>query len=142
MKLIGIIIKSTLAGVAAYYLYTEYSNKDSIWEAVLCFALMYGLITYYIWFFQESGFSFVAYLGENGLIMTVISLCFKIFTPLIVIMLPIPILDSFLSYETAMGIWGSVILIAVIVCIIRDIVAIVCMFIRLFKPRHYEDEED
>lgn len=140
MKLIGIIIKSTLAGVAAYYLFTEYSNEDSIWAAVLCFALMYGLITYYIWFFQESGFSFIAYLGENGLIITVISLCFKIFTPLIIIMLPIPILDSFLSYETAIGIWGIVIFIAVGVCIIRDIVVIVRTFIRLFKPQHYEDD--
>lgn len=140
MKLIGIIIKSTLAGVAAYYLFTEYSNEDSIWAAVLCFALMYGLITYYIWFFQESGFSFIAYLGENGLIITVISLCFKIFTPLIIIMLPIPILDSFLSYETAIGIWGIVILIAVGVCIIRDIVVIVRTFVRLFKPQYYEDD--
>ncbi len=140
MKLIGIIVKSTLAGVAAYYLFTECSNEDSIWAAVLWFALMYGLITYYIWFFQESGFSFIAYLGENGLIITVISLCFKIFTPLIIIMLPIPILDSFLSYETAMGIWGIVILIAVGVCIIRDIVVIVRTFIRLFKPQHYEDD--
>ena len=140
MKLIGIIIKSTLAGVATYYLCMEYSNKDSIWEAVLCFALTYGLITYYMWYFQESGFSFIAYFGENGLIMTVISLCFKVFTPLIVIMLPIPILDSFLSYETAIGIWGSVILIAVLVCIIRDIVVIARIFTQLFKPRHYEDD--
>lgn len=140
MKLIGIIIKSILAGVAAYYSYMEYSNTGAIWEAVLYFALIYGLITYYIGYFQKSGFSFIAYFGENGLIMTVISLCFKIFTPLIVIMLPIPILNSFLSYKTTMNIWGSVILIAVVVCIVKDIVEIVCMFIRLFKPRHYEDD--
>lgn len=42
------------------------------------------------------------------------------------------------STETAMGIWSIVILIELIVCMVKDIVVIVRMFIRLFKPRHYE----
>lgn len=140
MKLIGIIIKTTLSGVAAYYLYLYKEEPSSILEVVGYFSLMYGVITYYMWCFHENGFSFIAYLGKNGLIMTVFSLCFMLFIPLLVISAPFYLLTYFLPYQIAGGIFGLVIIIAAIVCIIKDIIVIVRTFIRLFKPQHYEDD--
>ncbi len=140
MKLIGLIIKSTLVGVAAYYLCLYREEPSSILKVVGYFFLMYRIIICYTWCFRENGFSFIAYLGKNGLIMTVFSLCFMLFVSVLAIAAPFYLLTYFLPYDIAGGIFGGVIIIAAIVCIIKDIVVIARMFIRLFKPRHYEED--
>lgn len=126
MKLAGIILKVI---VVIGVLIKAIQPEDPLSWVVL-FGMLYGLATYYVWYFKEYGFSFGAYIGSGGIIMTFLSFCFKLILPLIFIVAPYLVLNAALPGQLGMYIGGILLIALCIGCVVWDVIGV----IRVFQP--------
>ena len=89
---------------------------------------IYGLVSFYIWYFKRTGFSFSIWVGEKGLMMTLISLAIKELAPIIILAI-ISVACNSLIPGGAGGIIGR--LIIVVICLeflVLDVLTIINHF--------------
>lgn len=132
MKLIGIIIKFILAALASALIL----HNVSILYRIVVFALLYGLITYYIYYFKNSeGEGFSIWIGDGSLLMNLLEIGIKIFAPILSILVMYWILSAIFGETAGTNIAGVIILVASFGCLITDIVGV----IKVFNPNFLGD---
>lgn len=124
MKIFKTIVKAALSVAAVMAMgLTDSSGNPDVFSAIVMFAVIYGLITYYMFSFANSDGFFVG----NGLISMAFALILNLGLPLLAIIIPMFILQALLG-EIGMIIFGIVVLIVCAGCILGDVVNIVRMF--------------
>lgn len=124
IKLLGMAVKAVLSLVAAIYFLTS----SGILYALVMFGIIYGLISYYVWYFKKTGFSFSVWIGEKGLMMTLLSLSLKILAPLIILSIITVACNSIFPNGIGATIGGAI---AVIIClgfVVLDVLTIINHF--------------
>lgn len=106
----GILIKTALALAGAVYL----GNSDGILNGIVYFAIIYGLLSYYVWYFK----TFQTPLS----LMTV---PFALGVPVFVLLVFMLILNEIWPDGTGRNIAGVIIIIMCVRSLLRDIVAVV-----------------
>ena len=120
MKLLGTIAKTALSIVA-----TIFMRPDSLGSAIVSFAAVYGVITWYIFSFANGGI--FAGIGSGGFILgLLLTLCL----PALVLVIPLFILEAILPGEIGDIIYGVCVSLAGTGCVIGDFLHIV----KAFKP--------
>lgn len=110
MKFLGMAVKAVLSLVVAIYFLTT----DGILYALVMFGIIYGLVSYYLWYFKKTGFSFSVWVGDKGLMMTLLSLALKVLAPIIILAIIILTCNTLLPGKAGMTIGG---LIVAMVCL-------------------------
>ncbi len=123
MKFLGMAVKAILSLVAAAYLLFS----DGILMAVVMFGVIYGLISYYVWYFKKTGFSFSVWVGEKGLLMTLLSIALKVLAPLIILAV-ISITCNSLFPKAGATIGGLIIFAICIGFLVLDVITIIQHF--------------
>lgn len=123
MKLVEIIIKA----VVALSTVAIGMKMRSVFEIIMFFGMVYGLLTYYIWFFRKHGFI----VKGKSLVGIVFSLIASLVLPLLVIILPYTALSKLLPGQSGMYIYRGIILIVLCFgCVAMDVIGA----IRTFQP--------
>lgn len=128
MKLLGMAGKAVLSLIAAIYFFS-----DGFLMAAAMFFIIYGLLSYYVWYFKKKGFSFSVWVGEKGLLMTLLSLALTLFAPIIILSIATLALNSFLPRGIGTTIGGLAIIILCFGFLARDVVTIIQHFNPSFK---------
>lgn len=126
MKLVEIILKA----VVAFAIVVLGLKLSSVFEIIMFFGMMYGLLTYYIWFFRKRGFSIRA----GSLVTTAFSLIFTLILPLLVIVIPYTALNELLPGQSGMYIGGIILIVLCFGCVAVDVIEV----IRMFQPSFLE----
>lgn len=126
MKLVEIILKAVVAIVVV----VMGLKMSSIFEIIMFFGMIYGLLTYYIWFFRKRGFS----IRVGSLVGTVFSLIFTLIIPWLVILIPYIALNELLPGQSGMYIGGIILIVLCFGCVAMDVVEV----IRIFNPSFLE----
>lgn len=124
MKFYGIAIKAVLALVAAIYFFCS----DGFLMALFMFGIIYGLISYYVWYFKKTGFSFSVWIGEKGLLMTLLSLALKIFAPIIILAIITITCTTLIPGEAGPTIGGLIVVIICLGFLVSDVLTIIKYF--------------
>ena len=123
MKFLGMIIKAILSLVAgAYFL------SDSILTALVIFCVVYGLISFYLWYFKRTGFSFSIWIGEKGFMMTLISLAIKVLAPIIILAIITITCNSLIPGEAGATVGGLIIVVICLGFLVLDVLTIIQHF--------------
>lgn len=126
MKLVGIILKAVVAMVTV----VAGLKAKSILEIIVYFGMIYGLLTYYIWFFRKHGFSFRA----GSMLTTLLSLCFSLAIPWLCIFIPYAFLNTVLPGQLGLYIGGIILIALCFGCLALDVIEV----IRTFDPSFLE----
>lgn len=124
VKIIKIIISLFIVAVCPF---------DTILWRIVMFPLIYGLITYYIWYFKNNDSTFRIYFGSGGFIATVFSF-------FLMLLMPVLILSVGFYIASLLGKVGTTIYSALLL--------IICYghffldMIRIFKPSFLKDEDE
>lgn len=129
-QLAGIILKV----IVVIAIMVKAFPAGDVASVVMLFCMFYGLATYYVWYFKRNGFSFSAYIGSGGLIVTLFSFCFKLILPLIFIVIPYMILNEVLPGQIGMYIGGILLIALCVGCVLWDAIVV----IRVFQPSFLE----
>lgn len=124
MKFSGMAVKAVLSLVAAIY----FLSSSGILFAAVMFCIIYGLISYYIWYFKKTGFSFSVWIGENGLLMTMLSLALKVLAPIIILSVITITCSSLFPGGAGSTIGGLIVVILCLVFLARDVITIIQHF--------------
>lgn len=124
MKFLGMAVKAVLSLVAAIYFLTS----SGILYALVMFGIIYGLISYYVWYFKKTGFSFSVWIGEKGLIMTLLSLALKILAPIIILSIIVITCNSIFPDRIGASIGGGIVVIICLVFVVVDVLTIINHF--------------
>lgn len=122
MKFVGMAVKAVLALVAAIFL------SDDIFFAFVMFGIIYGLISYYVWYFKKTGFSFSVWIGEKGLMMTLLSIALKVLAPIIILSIIAVACNSLLPSGIGATIGGLIIAVICLGFLVLDILTIINHF--------------
>ncbi len=122
MKFVGMAVKAVLALVATIFL------SDDIFSAVVMFGIIYGLISYYVWYFKKTGFSFSVWVGEKGLLMTLLSIALKVLAPLIILSIVAVTCNSLLPSGIGTTIGGLIIAVICLGFLVLDVLTIINHF--------------
>ena len=124
MRILKPIVKAGLSIAALMAMgITDSSGNPDVLGAIVMFAAIYGLITYYMFSFANGSSFFVG----SGLISMAFAMILNLGLPLLVITIPLFILEALLG-EIGTIIFGIVILVVCAGCVLGDIVLIVRMF--------------
>ena len=123
MKFLGMAVKAAISLALAIYLLS-----DGILMAIAWFGIAYGLLSYYVWYFKKKKFSFSAWIGSNGLLMTLLSLLFGLLAPLIPLVLIILLFNSILPGSIGETVGSLIVLIIYLGFAARDVVTIIQHF--------------
>lgn len=123
MKLVGIIFKVVVAIAVMMLLGFEGGFG---WGSVFFFGVVYGLVTYYIWFIREHGLT----VFHGHIILFVLSLLL----PLFILILPYYVLNAVLPGESGMYVGGIIYIALCFGCVANDVIAV----IRTFNPSFLE----
>ena len=126
MKLVEIILKA----VAAFAIVVMGLKISSVFEVIVFFGMVYGLLTYYIWYFRKRGFS----IKTGSLTATAFSLIFTLIFPLLIIVLPYIALNELLPGQSGMYIGGIILIALCFGCVSMDVIEA----IRVFQPSFLE----
>lgn len=124
MKFHLMAVKAILSIVAGAYFFIS----DGILGALFMSGIVYGLISFYIWYFKMTGFSFSVWWGNKGCMLTLISLALKIIAPIIILDVIIFICKTIFPPKIGMTIGGLIITIICLVFLISDIREIIKYF--------------
>lgn len=122
MKIFGIIIKVLIA-IAANIFVLHPSDPGA---ALVAFAAVYGLISLYIWYFSNNDI----FVGAGGLMSHVWALIINLCLPCLIVVVPLFILEAILPGEIGGIIYGIIVLILCVGCLLLDVLHVV----RSFKP--------
>ena len=124
MKLLGTIAKTALSIAAMIFM-----RPDGLGSAIVAFAAVYGVITWYIHSFANGGI--FTGIGSGGFILALIlTLCL----PALVLVIPLFILEAILPGEIGTIIYGLCVSLAGAGCVVRDFLHI----IGSFRPDSFE----
>lgn len=118
MSILKLIIKSAIAGCLIAFAF----KPDGIMDAVMVFALAYGLVTYYIWYFTSGDMDLIGD-GIWGILLALVA-------PLLGISMSYYALDALLPGRTGQYIFGGIVLLGSFGCLISDVISV----IRIFSP--------
>lgn len=118
MSILKLIIKSTIAGCLVAFAF----DPDGITDTVIVFALVYGLVTYYIWYFTSGDMDLIGN-GIWGILLALVA-------PLLGISMSYYALDALLPGRTGQYIFGGIVVFGSFGCLISDIISV----IRIFFP--------
>lgn len=104
-----------------------------LWRIVL-FPIIYGLITFYIWYFQNNDSSFRIYFGNGGFVATALSFAFMLFMPIILLSIGVYIASAVFG-EIGEKIYSIILMIICYGYFALDI-------IRIFRPDFLKDEDE
>lgn len=124
MKFLGMAVKAILALVAAIY----FSASSGILYGLVMFGIIYGLISYYVWYFKKTGFSFSVWVGEKGLMMTLLSLALKILAPIIILAVITVTCNTIFPEGAGATIGGGIVIIICLVFVVLDVLTIINHF--------------
>ncbi len=137
MKILGIIVKVILSIMLGMYMLSDSGVIYSlVWGGII-----YGMLSFWAWYLKKRGFSFRIWVGEKGLLMTLLSVALALFAPLIVLSLFATALNSILP-GIGMNIAGIVIIIICMIFILKDAETIIQIFNPSFKIFKSEDKSD
>ncbi len=120
MSILKLIIKSTIAGCLVAFAF----DPDGITDTVIVFALVYGLVTYYIWYFTSSDMDSVT-IGDG-----ILGILFTLAAPLLVIGISYYVLAAIFPGMIGQYIFSGIIVLGSFGCLISDIISV----IRIFFP--------
>lgn len=120
MKLLGTIVKSALSIAATIFI-----HPDGPGSAIVSFAAVYFLVTWYAFSFANGGI-FTGFGGGGFLLGLLLTLCL----PALVLVIPLFILEAVLPGEIGDIIYGVCIILGGVGCIVSDCLHI----IRQFRP--------
>ncbi|MCI8298986.1 MAG: hypothetical protein HFI69_01330 [Lachnospiraceae bacterium] len=126
MKLVEIILKAIVAAVIV----VMGLKLSSVFEIIMMFGMVYGLLTYYIWYFRKRGFS----VKTGSLVTTAFSLIFTLILPLLIIVIPYIALTELLPGQSGMYIGGILLIVLCFGCVAMDVIEV----IRTFQPSFLE----
>lgn len=124
MKFLGMAVKAVLSLVAAIYFLTS----SGIIDGIFMFGIIYGLISYYVWYFKKTGFSFSVWVGNKGLMMTLLSLALKILAPIIILSIIVIACNSIFPDGIGASIGGGIVVIICLVFVVLDVLTIINHF--------------
>lgn len=122
MEILGLIVKVLIA-IAANILVLHPSDPGA---ALVAFAAVYGLISLYIWYFSNNNI----FVGAGGLMSHVWALIINLCLPCLFIVVPLFILEAILPGDIGGIIYGIIVLILCVGCLLLDVLHVV----RSFKP--------
>lgn len=124
MKFLLMAVKAILSIVAAVYFFTS----DGLLGALVMFGIIYGFISYYIWYFKMTGFSFSVWVGNKWLMLTLISLALKIIAPIIILNVIIFICTAIFPQKIGTTIGGLIVTIICLAFLVLDVLTIINHF--------------
>ena len=110
MKILGTIVKTALAIAATILI-----HPDGLGSAVVIFAAIYGLITWYVFSFARGGI-FTGIGGSGFILGLLLNLCL----PALVLVIPLFILEAVFPGEIGDIIYGVCITLGGLGCVVRD----------------------
>lgn len=116
MKIVKVSVKAVLSVAAGIFL-----ARGNIFHGMLIAALCYVLLTYYIWFMKRRGFKFSVFVGEGGLVATLLSFGFMVISPIIPLVIIMMILDELKIPEAVTTVFSVLMLFAAVGFVIIDI---------------------
>lgn len=122
MQIVKVGVKAAIALAVAI----SCSGDDILYRTAIG-AIVYMFLTYYMWYMKRRGGGFSVFIGEGGLIATLISFGFMIVSPFIPLVILVMIINSFGIPEAAVGVLSILLVIVAIGFVIFDIV-------RAFNP--------
>ena len=118
MKILGTIVKTALAIAATILI-----HPDGLGSAVVTFAAVYGLISWYIFSFARGGI--FTGIGGCGFIL---GLLFNLCLPALVLVIPLFILEAVFPGEVGDIIYGVCIVLGGLGCVVRDCLRMINRF--------------
>lgn len=125
MKVLKIIAKVVLSIAAVVFLGGSNFSSDP-GGAIIFFAACYGLVTWYMFSFSNSDGIFVG----DGLISMAFAVILNLGLPILILTVPMFILEAILPGQIGTIIYGIILSVACLYCILGDLIHIV----RLFNP--------
>lgn len=125
MRILKVIAKVALS-IAAMRFFAGSESSFDLGSAIVFFAVCYGLVSWYMFSFSNGGTIFMGY----GLISFAVAMILNLCLPLLVIVVPLFILEAILPGQIGTIIYGIILSLACLGCILMDIVNIV----RVFNP--------
>lgn len=122
MKIFGILVKALIA-IAANIFVLHPSDPGS---ALVTFAAVYGLASLYIWHFSNNDI----FVGTGGLMSHAWALIINLCLPGLILVVSLFILEAILPGDIGDIIYGIIVLILCVSCLLLDVLHVV----RSFKP--------
>ncbi|MDE7432336.1 MAG: hypothetical protein K2N34_10555 [Lachnospiraceae bacterium] len=120
MSVVKLIIKSAIAGCLIAFAF----KPNGIMDTIMVFSLIYGLVTYYIWYFTSGDMDSVT-IGDG-----ILGILLTLAMPLLSIGIGYYALDALLPGGTGQYIFSGLVVLGCFGCLISDIVSV----IRIFSP--------
>ena len=119
--MIKVAVKTGIALAAAIFGEGDILLKFGI------FGIVYALLAYYVWYMNKRGGGFSVFVGNGGLMATLMSFAFMILSPLIPLVVLALIMNSLGLSETATAVISVLMILAAFGCFALDV-------IRILKP--------
>lgn len=123
MRILKTIFKTALSIMAMLYLV----RTSTLLDGIVGFAGAYGLLSWYIFSFTQGGVLEVV--GDGGLFELLFGLVLNLCAPILVLLIPMFILQSFLPGEIPSIIMGVCIILGGVACMVGD-------FLHMFRVAH------
>lgn len=116
MQMVKIGVKAVVSVVGGVFMGGRNILLGTAWAAVC-----YVLLSYYVWYMKRRGGGFSIFLGQGGLLATLVSFLFMVFSPLIPLVFLGLLINTLNIPDAILGVFSILLIIAAAGFVVFDI---------------------